>query len=149
MTEYRGGCHCGIVQLTYRTDLEPGRWPLRHDGCSFCHRHGVVATSDPSGEVVFAFAAGREPRRYRFGTRTADFLICGECGVFVAAVTETPGGTRAVINARVLSGVTLDFGKVAVVSLDGESAPQREARRARNWTPVRAGPPGSAGHGQQ
>jgi hypothetical protein len=134
--EYRGGCHCGQVQFTYWTSVQPERWPLRHDGCSFCRRHGVVATSDPAGEV--AFAGGGQTQRYRFGTRTADFLICGNCGVFVAAVTETPGGLRAVINARALSGVTLDFGKVSTVSLDDESAGERQARRTRNWTPVRA-----------
>lgn len=142
MTEYRGGCHCGLVRLTYRTAVEPARWPLRHDGCSFCHKHGVVATSDPTAEVVFAFVDGARERRYRFGTRTADFLICSECGVFVAAVTETAGGPRAVINARALSGVTLDLGRVTVVSLEGESAEARQARRARNWTPVRNWPRG-------
>jgi len=135
--EYRGGCHCGLVQLAYRTTLEPARWPLRHDGCSFCRKHGVVATSDPNGEVVFAFGNRARERRYRFGTRTADFLICGECGVFVAAVTETAGGPRAVVNARVMSDVTLDLGSVTVMSLEGESTEERQARRSRNWTPVR------------
>jgi hypothetical protein len=137
VTEYRGGCHCGLVQLTYRTALEPERWSLRHDGCSFCRKHGVVATSDPVGEVTFVLRDGGRERRYRFGTKTADFLICGECGVFVAAVTDTPNGTRAVINARVLSDVTLDFDRVTIASLDAESAEERQARRSRNWTPVR------------
>ena len=40
---------------------------------------------------------------YRFGTRTCDFLICRRCGVFIAAVTESAEGTRAVVNANCLS----------------------------------------------
>ena len=149
MKEYHGGCHCRALQITYRTAVEPEHWPLRDDGCSFCRKHGVVATSDPAGEVVLAFGGNGQPRRYRFGTRTADFLICGECGVFVAAVTETAAGPRAVINARALTGVTLDLQKVAVVSLEGESAEQRQARRSRNWTPVANDPASSARHAQQ
>jgi hypothetical protein len=134
---YQGGCHCGGIQLTYWTATDPSNWPLRDDGCSFCRKHGVVATSDPSGEVEFAIADPHRVRRYRFATCSADFLVCGDCGVFVAAVTETPVGMRAVINARALAGVSLDWTRIAFTSLDGESLEQRQARRARNWTPVK------------
>src|ERR1700722_9199672 len=68
--------------------------------------------------------------------RTADFLICGECGVFVAAITDTFQGKRAVINARVLDGVSLDWASVADVHFDDESPPQRAERRSLHWTPV-------------
>jgi hypothetical protein len=149
LKEYRGSCHCGLLQLVYRTAVAPADWPLRHDGCSFCRKHGVVATSDPAGEVSLALAGGGQTRRYRFGTRTADFLICGECGVFVAAITGTADGLRAVINARVLSDVTLDFGNVVAASLDAESAQERQARRSRNWTPVAPDAPGSVRQSQQ
>jgi hypothetical protein len=135
--EYRGGCHCGILKVVYRTEIDPAHWPLRHDGCSFCRRHGVVATSDPAGEVAIESEDDSKTRRYRFAQRTADFLICGECGVFVAALTETGSGPRAVINARVLEGVSLDFSAVIGARFDDETPMQRAARRSRNWTPVR------------
>ena len=138
MKEYRGGCHCGIVQLTYRTGTEPADWPLRHDGCSFCRRHGVVGTSDANGEVTLKISDASKVRQYRFGQKSADFVVCGECGVFVAAVTESNAGKRAVINARVIDGIALDFSRMSHVSFDDESASERSARRARYWTPVRA-----------
>ena len=50
----KGGCHCGALGVIYRTNIDPvqhGR--LRHDGCSFCRRHGVVGTSDPTGTLSF------------------------------------------------------------------------------------------------
>lgn len=137
MTEYRGGCHCGILKVIYRTAMDPASWPLRHDGCSFCRRHSVVATSDPAGEVAFENADDARIRRYRFAQRSAEFLICGECGVFVAALTETDAGRRAVINVRVLDGISLNFGAVLEARFDDETPMQRAARRSRNWTPVR------------
>ncbi len=136
MQEYQGGCHCGALRIIYRTDINPIYWHLRHDGCSFCRRHGVVGTSDPVGNLSVDIEDPSKVRYYRFAHRTADFLICGECGVFVAAITDTAQGKRAVINARVLDGVSLNWGSVADVRFDDESPPQRANRRSLNWTPV-------------
>jgi hypothetical protein len=138
MQEYRGGCHCGILKVIYRTAVEPVHWPLRHDGCSFCRRHGVVGTSDPTGEVAFEIADAAKIRYYRFAQKTAQFMLCGDCGVFVAALTETAAGPRAVINARVLDGVALNYNAVTDVHFDDETPTQRAERRLRHWTPVRA-----------
>lgn len=137
MTQYPGGCHCGVLKLNYRTQIDPARWPLRTDGCSFCRRHGVVATSDPAGEVSFEVGDSARVRRYRFGHKTAEFLVCGDCGVFVAAITDTDSGARAVINVRVLEGVALNLGSVTAMDFENERPEQRMERRARNWTPVR------------
>jgi len=139
MQEYRGGCHCGILKVIYRTAVEPAHWPLRHDGCAFCRRHGVVGTSDPAGEVAFEIADAARIRYYRFAQKTAQFMLCGECGVFVAALSETAAGARAVINARVLDGVALNYNAVTDVHFDDETPTQRAERRLRHWTPVRTG----------
>ncbi len=136
MQEYRGGCHCGAVGIVYRTNIEPMHWPLRHDGCSFCRRHGVVGTSDPAGSLSVALVDPSKVRYYRFAHRTADFLICGECGVFVAAITETALGKRAVVNARVIDGISLNEDSVVTVHFDDENPLQRNERRSLNWTPV-------------
>lgn len=136
MREYRGGCHCGAIGIIYRTDIDPMSWRLRHDGCSFCRRHGVVATSDAAGSLSVEIKDASRVSRYRFAQRTADFLICSECGVFVAAVTDTAQGKRAVINARVLDGVSLEWGSVVAVHFDDESPVQRANRRLLHWTPV-------------
>ena len=138
MKDYRGGCHCGVLKVIYRTDIEPARWPLRHDGCSFCRRHGVVATSDPAGEVAFEITDASKIRYYRFAQKTAQFMFCGECGVFVAALTDTIDGARAVINARVLDGISLNFNDVSDAHFEDETPLQRAERRLRNWTRVRA-----------
>jgi hypothetical protein len=136
MQEYHGRCHCGVIGINYRTEINSSDWRLRHDGCSFCRCHGVVATSDPMGNLSFDFSDPTKVVRYRFAHRTADFLICGECGVFVAATTDTAKGQRAVINARVLDGVSLNWASVVKVHFDDESPPQRAERRSLHWTPV-------------
>lgn len=136
MREYHGGCHCGAIEIKYRTDVDPMRWPLRHDGCSFCRRHGVVGTSDPAGSVSIEVLDPAKIQNYRFAHRTADFLICRECGVFVAAITGAHQGRWAVINARVLEEVPLNWNSVVQVRFDEESVTQRAERRALHWTPV-------------
>ena len=136
MKEYRGRCHCGVLKVIYRTEIEPAHWPLRHDGCSFCRRHGVVGTSDPAGQVAFEVGDASLVRYYRFAQKSAQFMLCGECGVFVAALTETAAGERAVINARVLDGISLNFNEVTDAHFDDETPMQRAERRLRHWTPV-------------
>jgi hypothetical protein len=136
MREYRGGCHCGAIGIIYRTDIEPRHWPLRHDGCSFCRLHGVVGTSDTAGNLSIEIVDPSKVRYYRFAHRTADFLICSECGVFIAAITDAAQVRRAVINARVLNDVSLDWDSIVDVHFDDESPAQRADRRALHWTPV-------------
>jgi hypothetical protein len=40
--------------------------------------------------------------RYRFGSKTADFLLCRDCGVYLGAVMQSARGGFGIINARVL-----------------------------------------------
>ena len=90
---YRGACHCGAVSAEYETDAAVR---LRQDGCSFCSSRGVKSTSDPNGRLTLT--AKTRLIRYRFGQKTADFLICGACGTYVATSMEGPRGPVGVIN---------------------------------------------------
>jgi hypothetical protein len=96
----------------------------------------VVGTSDPTGNLSIEIEDPSLVRYYRFSHRTADFLVCAECGVFVAAFTEAAQGRRAVINVRVLDDVLLNWGSIVNVHFDEESPAQRANRRALHWTPV-------------
>ncbi len=68
---YAGACHCGAVRAAYETNA-PVR--LRHDGCAFCASRGVKSASDANGKL--ALTSTQRLTRYRFGHKTADFLIC-------------------------------------------------------------------------
>ncbi|MGH6814661.1 MAG: hypothetical protein ACREC6_03060, partial [Hyphomicrobiaceae bacterium] len=74
--------------------------------------------------------------RYRFGLKTADYLLCKTCGTYVAAV-QTDGNRRiAVVN---VAGLDIDaFHNRAgePVSYDGETVADRLARRRTYWMPI-------------
>src|SRR5688572_31377021 len=97
---YPGGCHCNNVTIRLESDKTPLELGLRTDTCSFCNKHHALYTSDPSGALHIAVREADLVERYRFGTKTADFLLCRACGVFVAAYMPEP--SLAVINVNAL-----------------------------------------------
>ena len=131
-----GRCHCGNVELALETSLRVEKLSLRADTCSFCRRHGARTTSDPSGRVVITVRDPEQLLRYRFGLRTADFLVCGRCGIYVAAVMSEGAGCWATVNINTLDVVDRFTQPATPVTYEGESAAQRAARRRARWTPA-------------
>jgi hypothetical protein len=133
---YSGGCHCGAIGWEYRTDIDPDQWIVRSCQCSFCRTHGTRCTSDPAGRVDIRGHASGNLVRYRFGLGTADFLVCGKCGVYIGAMVESPDGAFATLNLNALeSPVGVQWDAVPV-SYDDEGSEGRVARRVERWTPV-------------
>jgi hypothetical protein len=128
---YRGACHCGAVSAEYETNA-PVR--LRQDGCAFCSSRGVKSASDPNGRLEVA--AHTTLTRYRFGHKTADFLLCPHCGSYVATSMAGPRGPVGVINVVGLRIGELKDEPAELTSLDGESVEERRARRLSRWTPM-------------
>ncbi|MFI4979828.1 MAG: GFA family protein [Nevskiales bacterium] len=132
----QGRCHCGRIGFRFDTAIAPQAMALRRCGCSFCRAHAARYFSDPDGYVRFEITRPEALRRYRFGLNSADFLICGACGVFIAATTEIEGKTYATLNANCFvldEPLTLE---APVGAYESESLEQRMARRAERWTPV-------------
>jgi hypothetical protein len=75
-------------------------------------------------------------QKYRFGSRTADYLLCRQCGVYLGAVCETSTGCRAVINTRCLEDRAAFVQEAVHPDYDNETVEARLARRALNWMPV-------------
>lgn len=128
---YHGACHCGVVHAEYETN-QPVR--LRQDGCGFCSSRGVKSASDPEGRL--ALNATKRLTRYRFGHKTADFLICPDCGTYVATSMESPRGQLGVINVVGLNINELKHLPATLTSLEGETNDERIARRVSRWTPL-------------
>jgi len=128
---HAGSCHCGALKLEFITDhpLAP-----RACQCRFCRRQGARMVSDPEGSAELVL--GPEARRYRFGTRTTDFLFCGRCGIYVGAVQELDGLTFATLNLNVFDDPQPEREAVPV-SYEGEDAETRAERRRRKWTLAR------------
>jgi hypothetical protein len=85
--------------------------------------------------VTFQITEPSKLVHYRFGTRSSDFLICGTCGVYVAALLTSSKGQFATLNINTM-GALPDVPPAVPVSYEGESAEQRSSRREQRWTPV-------------
>ena len=122
--------------MSVRLSRTPQEIELRACQCSFCRRHGARTFADPSGHALIESASAADIRHYRFGQRTADFLICAECGVYVAAVIETPDGLRATINAAGLALPGFDGRQAVPADFGAETRAERLERRRARWMPA-------------
>jgi hypothetical protein len=134
--EHEGVCHCRAIGFVYRTALPPRDWPIRACQCSFCRTHAALSTSDPAGSLEFREHSPGALHRYRFGRRTADFLVCRICGVYIGAVLQSGTRSFGIINVRVLTSLLEQLPDASPMSYDGEEAAERVARREKRWTPA-------------
>jgi len=146
MNVFEGRCHCGAIGFVFRASQPPAEWSVRACQCSFCRRHGARTTSDPKGSVSFRIADRERLGRYRFGARSCDFLVCRECGVYLAALLTSSAGQFATLNVNTISR-PLDVPDAVHVSYEGESGEERRRRRESRWTPVVEPPTGTATDG--
>jgi len=113
---------------------------LRACGCSFCRAHNTRTTSDPNGAAEIDAADWGLVQFYRFGTGTAEFVICRRCGVYIGAIgdcgVDGKPSMRAVINTNCLDDRAAFTATPAPTDHDGENTGDRLARRAANWTPA-------------
>lgn len=127
MSHYVASCHCGNLSAELTTE-EPA---VRVCGCSFCRRHGARTATDPRGTARVHVADGAALIRYRFGQKTADFLLCARCGVYLGATLDDRFIT---LNINAFDRAPLSPGRC--VSYENESAAERRARRESSWTPI-------------
>jgi hypothetical protein len=90
------------------------------------------------GSVEFATAEPELLNRYRFGERTADFLICSRCGVYIGALIETASGGYGIININALRSIPPELPEPIAMEYGSESKDERIARRELRWTPAAA-----------
>jgi hypothetical protein len=133
---HTGRCHCGALAYEYQTSLAPAAWSVRACQCSFCRSHGALSTSDPQGSLTYVIRDAGRLVRYHFGLRTAEFLICARCGVYLGAVIATPRGRFGIININALQPQPAGLPQPKAVSYEAEDALGRTARRETRWTPI-------------
>ncbi len=133
---HKGQCHCGKLKASFETQKTPAALGVRTCQCVFCRRHGAVNISDPEG-VVTIDASPEELNRYTFALRTADFLTCKTCGVYIAAVMGK--GDKIVSTINVIGLRVEEFLNIeeAPMQYGAETTEERIARRYQKWTPTR------------
>jgi hypothetical protein len=133
---HTGGCHCANIKVKLQLSKSAEEMPLRSCSCGFCRSHGTRTVSDRDGSVEITAADWSLVERYRFGSRTADYLLCRRCGVYVGAVCQTGSGLRAVMNVNCLDDRAAFTQTPAVPDYGGETTEARLDRRAMNWMPA-------------
>jgi hypothetical protein len=130
---YSGQCHCGKLKASFETQKSPQDLGVRTCQCAFCRAHGALNISDPEGLTTFDFAP-EDVHRYIFALKTAEFLICKTCGVYIAAVMGE--GDRIVSTLNVAGLLMTDFFDVeeAPMDYDAETTAKRIERRYTKWS---------------
>ena len=131
----RGACHCGNISFVLDWRPEPAEIPARACTCSFCTKHGGVWTSCPSGSLRVAVKDRSRLSTYAFGTRTAEFHVCANCGIVPVVTSRLDGREYAVVSVNAFDGVEPSLLRRSPISFDGEDQATRLARRKRNWIP--------------
>lgn len=131
-----GGCHCGNIAYTFEASAPLNVLGLRRDMCSFCTAHGARNTSDPNGAMRIHVRDAAKLSRYRFGLKTADFLVCRDCGVYIGALLEDCGKAWFTVNVNTFHEKPAPDFPAAEHDFDHEDTHTRIARRKAKWTPV-------------
>jgi len=95
-----------------------------------------MTTSDPAGRLTFNVSDTEALQRYRFGLKTADFLLCRRCGVYIGAQIQTAHGAFGIINTRALTPDPRGLPRAAAADYGSEEASERIERRENRWTPL-------------
>jgi hypothetical protein len=138
MHELKGGCHCGNISVVYKTVVAPEDAEPRACQCAFCRKHNTSAISDSEGDLTIMVSDADRLSRYQFSLRTADFLVCRECGVYIGAFM--PGEDENSGFATLMSAVLDErahYPGGQAISYSAEDAEGRLARRRKVWTPAR------------
>jgi hypothetical protein len=136
LRNFEGSCHCGAVGFSFQTALPAATWSVRACQCRFCHAHGALTTSDPCGRLRFHVRHSESLQHYRFGLKTADFLLCKRCGVYLGAQIATAHGAFGIINTLTLMPLAEGLPAAALADYGSESSDERIERREKRWTPV-------------
>ena len=134
---FKGTCHCSAHSFTYSIEKHPSIWKVNACQCSFCVRHGAQTTRDPYGTVLFSLQESLLTR-YRFNQKIADYLICKNCGVYLAAVMVTKkNGAFATLNTRCFDAETQKYFKaISPAHYNEESPDARINRRIKGWAVI-------------
>jgi len=133
MRRINGKCHCGNVSYEFLWPESGSSIPVRACSCTFCTKHGGVYTSHPDGQLTVQISNQNLAHQYSFGTKTAEFHICTECGAVPFVTSTIEEKMYAVVNVNTFEGVDRSELDSSVTDFDGESVGDRLERRKQKW----------------
>jgi hypothetical protein len=132
---FTGGCHCGSIEIAFETAQDPASIDVRACQCGFCIKHNSRAVADSEGCATIHVKNPTHLALYDFGLKTATYVLCARCGVYVGAYTnEKP--THAIVIVNALDDRRLFTKPPRAVVYDAEDREARLDRRRTVWTPA-------------
>lgn len=133
---HEGGCHCGNLRWRFTTTRTLGEFAPRACDCDFCSRHRAAWVSDPQGALRIDVHHAAGLQRYRQGSKQAECLVCGACGVLVAVVARDGDGRLLGAVNRNAFDERNGFAEETAVSPRMLAADAKLARWTHLWTPA-------------
>ena len=115
LTNYTGGCHCGLVRYECTSDLAM----VTACNCSICTKKGLHFTF--LAPKSFRLCAGEESlKQYLFNKHRIRHQLCTECGVDVFARGSKPDGSDVIaLNVSTIDGI--DLAGLTMTPIDGRA----------------------------
>lgn len=130
---YTGGCHCGNISFSMRSNLDISNISPRSCDCDFCQKHGCMAVSDPDGAIEVKIEDERQLSIYKQGSDLAELFVCRLCGVNVIICFQEETGLIAALNARSFDRYA-EFDTPVTVSPKKLSSEEKMSRWHDLWT---------------
>ena len=128
-----GKCHCGNISYVFDWTGDRSEIPVRSCGCTFCVKHGGTYTSHRDATLEAVIRDDGLVSKYRFGTGTADFFVCSQCGAVPFVTSKIQNRLFAVVNVNTFEGIDKSILKRTATDFDGEDTENRLERRRRTW----------------
>jgi hypothetical protein len=132
---YSGQCHCGAISVSLPLTKGGHGYELRACQCGFCLRQGAATVSDPDDHVEIQCNPSAW-RVYRLALRSAQPLVCGDCGVYIGTILRQADRMWSAVNVRGTGMKEFDPARAQPVPYAGETLAARIARGKAGWTPT-------------
>ncbi len=129
---YRGGCHCGTIQLALTFASAVSEINPRACNCDFCYKHGAEYVADPKGQVEITYRDSDDLVSYGQPGQLTRYLFCGNCGCLVGLKFAVDQYLLLTVNGRLLADIGL-FAKVINVSPKPLSLAEKIQRWQAHW----------------
>lgn len=133
MKAISGSCHCANIKFVLTWPENTTNIATRECSCSFCKKHGGAWTSNVDATLRGIIENSAAISKYQFGSKTAEFFICSQCGAVPFVVSDVDNHTYAVVNTNCFDDFASFTFNSEETDFEGEETDDRLARRKSRW----------------
>ena len=131
MNSYKGGCSCKNIVISLFLDSELSQHIPRACQCSYCKKINAAYISFSNWKLEVRIKNSGHINKFRFSTRTADFVSCKICDELIYVVSKIGNKNYSVVNITAFKNI--QFSDPIKTNFDSEVQSERMIRRKLNW----------------